>query len=56
MPIEKQLDLISYVDILIDGPWKGITIDKPETNQKIWIKRNNTFERITYEELKNKKY
>lgn len=56
MELDKQLDLISYVDILIDGPWTGKVLSDPETNQKIWVKRNDTFELITYNELENKTY
>lgn len=52
-PIDKQLDLISCVDILIDGPWKGIPITDIKTNQKVWINKNNTFVQTSFNELKN---
>jgi hypothetical protein len=44
------------VDILIDGPWEGKMISEEGTNQNIWVKRNNTYQKISYNELKNKKY
>ena len=56
MPLDRQLDLIGCVDILIDGPWEGKTISEEGTNQTIWIKRNNTYKKISYNELKNRKY
>ena len=34
----------------------GKELSNPETNQKIWINKNNTFINITYEQLKNKNY
>jgi anaerobic ribonucleoside-triphosphate reductase activating protein len=56
MPIDKQLDLISCVDILIDGKWNGIPITDKNTNEKVWIKKNNTLIQISYENLKNNNY
>jgi hypothetical protein len=50
------LELISCVDILIDGKWQGKPVSDPNSNQKIWVKKNNTFELIAFEELKKKKY
>lgn len=41
-----------YLDIIVDGKWEGKTISHPETNQKIYIKENNKWKNITYEELK----
>ena len=51
LSLEKQLDLISYVDILIDGPWQGIPITDSKSNQKIYIKEKNTYKNITWSEL-----
>lgn len=54
--IEKQFDLLSCVDILIDGPWQGKVLSDPETNQKIWINNKIEFNQINYNDLKNKNY
>jgi pyruvate-formate lyase-activating enzyme len=51
MSLDKQLDLISCVDILIDGPWKGIPVTDKNSNQKIYIKEKNTYKNITWQEL-----
>lgn len=56
LSIEKYFDLLSCIDILIDGPWQGKTIDNPETNQKIWINNKIEFKQICYNDLKNKNY
>ena len=37
---------------LLIGPWKGISVTKPESNQKIYIKQNSEFKQISWEELK----
>lgn len=50
---EQYNQLVSCVDILIDGLWKGKQISDPETNQKIWLNKDNKFNEITYEELKS---
>jgi len=56
LPIDKQLDLILCVDILIDGKWNGKMLHEEGCNQKIWINKNNTLKEITYLEFKNKEY
>jgi anaerobic ribonucleoside-triphosphate reductase activating protein len=56
LPIDKQLDLILCIDILIDGKWNGKMLHEEGCNQKIWINKNNTLKEITYLEFKNKEY
>lgn len=53
LPLNKQNELINCIDIIIDGPWKGITIDKPNCNQKIWFKKENKFIEVNYKYLEN---
>lgn len=36
--IQDIKDLINDVDLVIDGPWKGIPVTEEGSNQKIWIR------------------
>jgi hypothetical protein len=49
---EQKKQLLSVVDILIDGKWQGIPVTDEKSNQKIYINKDNKFLNITYNELK----
>ena len=34
---------LKYIDMVVDGKWEGIPVIEPNTNQKIYLKQNNTF-------------
>jgi len=46
-------NLLEHVDLVIDGAWEGKKIEEKDTNQKIYIKNNNKWNKINYNELKN---
>lgn len=49
---EQKQQLLSVVDVLIDGKWQGIPVTEEKSNQKIYINKDNKFVNITYNELK----
>jgi len=52
--IENIRYLLKDVDLVIDGPWKGIPITNKNTNQRIFLKRDNKWEQIlNWEDLKS---
>jgi pyruvate-formate lyase-activating enzyme len=46
-------NVIEYVDIVIDGKWKGVPITDPKSNQKIYIRKGDEFIVVPWAELKN---
>ena len=45
-------NLLENVDLVIDGPWKGKKIDEIGTNQGIFLKTDNKWDKISYNQLK----
>jgi len=45
-------DLLDDVDIVIDGPWEGIGVSDPSTNQKVYYKEEN-WQQVDFNNLKN---
>jgi anaerobic ribonucleoside-triphosphate reductase activating protein len=49
---EDIQDLIKHIDLVIDGPWQGLTVDNPNTNQRIFTYSDNKWNRISFNDLK----
>lgn len=47
-------NLLENVDIVVDGEWRGKTINDESTNQCIYIKTNNKWNKISYIKLKER--
>lgn len=45
-------NLLEDVDLVIDGPWGGETVDKEGSNQSVYLKQNKNFVKYTFNELK----
>ena len=46
-------NLLENVDLVIDGAWEGKTVDKEDTNQGVYLKEHNKWNKITFSELKS---
>ncbi len=49
---ENIQHLLNDVDIVMDGPWQGIPITEVNTNQRIFIKKQNIWKQIKWNEIK----
>lgn len=45
-------DIKTHCDIIIDNPFIGLSVNEENTNQNIYVKINNNFKRLTWNELK----
>jgi anaerobic ribonucleoside-triphosphate reductase activating protein len=50
---EEIESLLEDVDLVIDGAWEGIKVDEEGTNQKVYLKCNNEWKEVPFNELKN---
>lgn len=48
---KQKQDLLSCIDIIIDGQWNGHMLGDPKCNQRIYINDKNKFKEISYEEF-----
>ena len=39
------------INMIVDGPWRGKTIHEKDTNQRIFIKDDNNWSQVSYDEL-----
>jgi anaerobic ribonucleoside-triphosphate reductase activating protein len=44
-------NILSDIDLVIDGPWKGIPITDKNTNQRTYIKRDGKWVRTSFKKL-----
>jgi pyruvate-formate lyase-activating enzyme len=44
-------DLLENVDLVIDGPWRGIPVTDKDTNQKVYLKQNGIWEEVSFNSL-----
>ena len=54
---DEVQSVLKHIDVIIDGKWEGVPITSEDSNQSIYIRKDNTFHKVSnweklYEEIK----
>lgn len=49
---ENITNLLDNVDLVIDGPWKGLKVTESKTNQRVFLKKDNDWTNVKFNDLK----